>query len=74
MSHELGMKVVAEGIESQEQHDWLRAAGCDYGQGYFYSRAVEAGAFMRWLCARDDTQHSTGLPEHCGARRHGALV
>ncbi len=38
MAHELGLKVIAEGIESQEQHDLLASAGCDYGQGYFYSR------------------------------------
>jgi EAL domain-containing protein (putative c-di-GMP-specific phosphodiesterase class I) len=36
------MKVVAEGIERLDQHDSLRAIGCDYGQGYLFSRALPA--------------------------------
>lgn len=45
MAHKLGIKVIAEGIETQLQHDLLLAAGCDFGQGYFYSRPVPAGQF-----------------------------
>lgn len=41
MAHQLDMQVIAEGIEAQSQHDLLRAAGCDYGQGYWYSRPVD---------------------------------
>jgi diguanylate cyclase (GGDEF)-like protein len=40
MAHKLGMKVVVEGIETEGQRDQLRAAGCDYGQGYLFSRPV----------------------------------
>jgi EAL domain-containing protein (putative c-di-GMP-specific phosphodiesterase class I) len=36
------MKIVAEGIERPEQHDSLRAIGCDYGQGYLFSHALPA--------------------------------
>jgi diguanylate cyclase (GGDEF)-like protein len=42
MAHELGMKVVAEGVETEEQRDLLLAAGCDYAQGYLFSRPVPA--------------------------------
>lgn len=40
MAHKLGIKVIAEGIETAEQRDLLIAAGCDYGQGYLFSRPV----------------------------------
>jgi EAL domain-containing protein (putative c-di-GMP-specific phosphodiesterase class I) len=49
MAHELGLKVIAEGIETQGQHDLLSLAGCDYGQGYFYARPAEAGVFERLM-------------------------
>ena len=42
MAHQLGIKVVAEGVETQAQHDMLLAAGCDYGQGYYYCRPISA--------------------------------
>ena len=44
MAHELGMKVVAEGIETEQQRDLLVAAGCDYGQGYWLARPMTANA------------------------------
>jgi diguanylate cyclase (GGDEF)-like protein/PAS domain S-box-containing protein len=40
MAHKLGMKVVAEGIETQEQLEFLREHKCDYGQGYLFSRPL----------------------------------
>jgi len=45
MAHKLGLKVVAEGIETEQQRALLLAAGCDYGQGYLFSRPVVAGVF-----------------------------
>ncbi|MCM2339857.1 EAL domain-containing protein [Rhodoferax sp.] len=45
MAHALGMKVIAEGVETAEQRDLLKAAGCDYAQGYFYSRPVNPAEF-----------------------------
>jgi len=51
MAHKLGLKVVAEGIETAEQEALLQAAGCDYGQGYLFSTAVSAPAFELLLHA-----------------------
>jgi diguanylate cyclase (GGDEF)-like protein/PAS domain S-box-containing protein len=45
MAHKLGLKVVAEGVETEQQRALLQAAGCDYGQGYLFSRPVPADPF-----------------------------
>jgi diguanylate cyclase (GGDEF)-like protein/PAS domain S-box-containing protein len=55
MAHKLGIKVIAEGIETQKQCDLLTAAGCDYGQGYLFSKPVSADEFER-LLATNRTQ------------------
>ena len=52
MAHELGMKVVAEGVETAEQRDLLITAGCDFGQGYLFARPMAAEAFEAWLQAQ----------------------
>ncbi|HJV75441.1 MAG TPA: bifunctional diguanylate cyclase/phosphodiesterase, partial [Noviherbaspirillum sp.] len=51
MAHKLGLKVIAEGIETPEQRDWLQHAGCDFGQGYLFSRPVPPEEFERLLHA-----------------------
>ncbi|MDE1942183.1 MAG: EAL domain-containing protein [Betaproteobacteria bacterium] len=45
MGHELGLKVIAEGIETDGQRSMLRLAGCDYGQGYLFSQPVAPDTF-----------------------------
>ncbi len=40
MAHKLGYRVVAEGVETQAQHNWLRQQGCDVVQGFLFSRAL----------------------------------
>ncbi|RIK36210.1 MAG: hypothetical protein DCC58_19540, partial [Chloroflexi bacterium] len=52
MAHELGMRVTAEGIETDDQAERMRAAGCDAGQGYYFSRPVPADQFAALLAAR----------------------
>ena len=42
IAHIFGMEVIAEGIETSEQGKLLAASGCDYGQGYLYSKPVSA--------------------------------
>ncbi len=53
MAHKLGKKVVAEGIETQEQLDLLFAAGCDYGQGYLFSEPIPADEFDKLFLVKN---------------------
>ena len=45
MAHKLDLKVIAEGIETEEQCDLLKSIGCDYGQGYYFSRPMPVNEF-----------------------------
>lgn len=49
MAHKLGLKVIAEGVETALQRDLLREIHCDYAQGFFYSPPVPAEAFHLML-------------------------
>ncbi len=53
MGHGLGLKVVAEGIETEEAAARLREFGCDIGQGYLYAKPMALGAFESWLEGRE---------------------
>jgi diguanylate cyclase (GGDEF)-like protein len=55
MARSLGLRVVAEGVETQEELAFLRANQCDEAQGYYFSRPVVAQEFARLL--------ETGIPE-----------
>jgi diguanylate cyclase (GGDEF)-like protein len=49
LAHSLHLKVIAEGVETEEQLDFLRRLGCDQYQGYFCSKPVPADSFARFL-------------------------
>jgi diguanylate cyclase (GGDEF)-like protein len=50
MARNLGLRVIAEGVEQSAQAQLLRALGCDEAQGYYYGRPVPAGEFAQaWL-------------------------
>lgn len=54
MAQDLGLRVVAEGIESSADCDYLRALGCDKGQGYFFGKPVPADLFAERYLARPE--------------------
>ena len=49
MAHELGLAVVAEGVETEEQRDVLVSIGCDFGQGYWFAKPLSAHAFELFM-------------------------
>jgi diguanylate cyclase (GGDEF)-like protein/PAS domain S-box-containing protein len=51
LSHSLGCRVVAEGVETVEVLEGLRQMGCDFAQGFYFSRAVPAPEFSAWVKA-----------------------
>ena len=54
----LGLKVVAEGVETERQLDFLRSRGCDELQGYWLSRPLAADAFARWWADHEADRHA----------------
>ncbi len=52
LAHNLGLRVVAEGVETQAAWELLRRAGCDIGQGYYFGRPVDAGELAALVAGR----------------------
>ncbi len=48
-SKQLGMKVIAEGVETREQLEWLIKSDCDEGQGYYFSKPVKLESFEKYV-------------------------
>lgn len=54
MAHNLGITVVAEGVETEAQLAWLKSRGCEQIQGFFFSRPLSAEAFVEYVEAFED--------------------
>ncbi len=73
LGRSLQMKVVAEGVETEDQADFLRKLGCDELQGYLLSRPVPAPQLARWLRTYHDDYLERVNPRHFGATQLEAL-
>jgi len=56
LAENMGMDVVAEGVETLPQFSQLRALNCQYGQGYLFSRPVDSTSIDSWISRTPDWQ------------------
>jgi diguanylate cyclase (GGDEF)-like protein len=63
LAHDLGKPLVAEGIERPDQLERLRAMGCEFGQGWLFSRPMDAAQAAALLEANEDGRAFPGLVE-----------
>jgi diguanylate cyclase (GGDEF)-like protein len=56
LAENMGMQVVAEGVETLSQLSQLRRLNCQYGQGYLFSRPVDAASIDTWISRRPEWQ------------------
>ena len=63
LAHSLGLRMVAEGVETDVAYTELTRLGCDQAQGYFMSRPVPAVELDHWLSARRATTKLIELPQ-----------
>jgi EAL domain-containing protein (putative c-di-GMP-specific phosphodiesterase class I) len=66
LARNLGMEVIAEGIETEEQHQQLKMLGCEFGQGYLFSEPVDGHLVPQLLAqdARRDSELDLNLDLH----------
>ncbi len=62
MAHALGIKVIAEGVETAQQRDLLASVECDYVQGYFYARPMSATDFEHFMAGYTPTAATGKTP------------
>ncbi len=61
LAHNMGLKVVAEGIENQDVYDVVEILGCDYAQGFLIARPMTADKLTVWLSNWQTQEHRSGV-------------
>ena len=60
LGHDLNLTIVAEGVETAEQHGWLQSSGCHQLQGYLFSRPLSAEHMTQFIAAHAPKAAATG--------------
>jgi EAL domain-containing protein (putative c-di-GMP-specific phosphodiesterase class I) len=60
LSHSLGLRVIAEGVETPAQFEFLKRHGCEEAQGYLISKPLPDEELRAWWRAQEDEQHRSG--------------
>ncbi|MGS2723611.1 bifunctional diguanylate cyclase/phosphodiesterase [Porticoccus sp. GXU_MW_L64] len=55
LAQKLSLQVVGEGVETEEQFNFLKKQGCQYAQGYYLGRPMDGEAFEKWVEGKQDT-------------------
>ena len=58
----MGLRAIAEGIESAKQLERLLELGCEYGQGYYFSQPLEAKAALQFMRQQASNQARAASP------------
>ena len=66
MAHDLGLEVIAEGVETLEQLEFLRGHNCDLAQGYYFSEPQPEAEILQWLSTRKSVPQ-TMIPAPVGS-------
>lgn len=68
LAHNLGLDVVAEGVETEKQHDYLKLLNCDKIQGYYFCRPMPAAEVQAYIAERN-ASGKTGEPDRSSSAR-----
>ena len=64
LAQQLGLKTVAEGIEDQEDWDFLKSSGCDMAQGYFLAKPMPGDDLVAWMAGWQQRREEASLAVH----------
>ena len=62
MAHNMGIAVVAEGVESEETFQILKKLKCDYAQGFYFNHPLKQGDFIKWYHSTENTKFFQEIP------------
>ena len=61
MARDLKRSVVVEGVETADQAAWLKSNGCEYGQGFYFSRPLPSAEALRYIAMHFDASGAPGV-------------